>query len=307
MKSERIKVKGKNVQRRHSKTKPQDKNKKSEESPKLKKEKMKKDATRTKTKEKSAISNVEHQLHDMEPLEELLPKPPHTLLPCEESHSFEKHVMQYILQEEVNRTDRLALHIEDLQQRVMVMQQQEEMDLQQSQKRLNRLQGIVHFQAAEIERLRQGELDGKARTGVVEKDSFDCVKKLMEENRHLNHEKKLLVKEHRKEKKEWKKKLATIEETISFLLQELKTLKTADKLADSQPNHKDSFSSFARATQGEESGSLYMPRPTPESPKCFMTTLKPFLSPPKLKCTNKEKISTVGMDKDAMKPPLNVI
>lgn len=266
-----------------------------------KKKKSKKVVERSTAGDNDAATNavsaiVEERLKEIEKLEVLLEQERRGLQSRKISMSCDQEIMRYVMQQEAERTDQIAQKIEGLQDRVVQMQQQElamlhldDKGRSKVQEHVLELQDLVQKQANEVQRLKK-ELRDVDQAGMVidEKDLFDDMQTLVEENKELYEARKAIEQQYKEERLEWQRILDLKDETIKSLRQEVEYLKQASDLATSNT----STSTWENSNNGKTAPVVSDQFPTtPEAPK-----------PAK-----KEKVSLQGMNLDAFKPPLEDI
>ncbi|KAL3894267.1 MAG: hypothetical protein SGARI_007796 [Bacillariaceae sp.] len=205
--------------------------------------------------------------------------------------------MKFIIKEEVHRSNQMESTIDALQARVLDMQQQElamlEKDLKDrksSQDHMVELQALVDRQAKEIQ---QFHSNSKGEVVVVdEKDVFQDVQGLVEENKALREELDQLADKHAKK-----------EETIAFLMKEIEKLKMTR--SPPQPERKTSLSTQSVESKDDTKTIPAVKLVAPSSPKeSVMAKLQILMQPPSApKSAKKEKVAIQGMDMAAFSTP----
>lgn len=210
---------------------------KAKKSPSPAKKKSKKTTADNKDTERNATlkAKVEERLREIEKLEQLLKEEREALQSDKVSLSCDQLIMRYVVHQEAERTDQMALMIEGLQERVVRMHQQELAMMQEGtkerskvQEHVSELQDVVQRQANEIQRLK-AELRDIDQAGMVvnEEDLFEDMQTMMEENKDLHETKKYLEEQNEMERVEWQKQLDAKDEIIASLLKEIESLKLA--------------------------------------------------------------------------------
>jgi hypothetical protein len=255
-------------------------------------------------------AKLEERLQEIQKLEKLLKEERKAIQSHGISLASDQPIKRYIIHQVVERTDQMALTIEGLQERVVQMQQQQELDVfqQDSQERAKlqehvlELQGIIQKQEKEIQELKTILRDVDQKRMLVDDDE-DHVPTQVETKTVLPETLESLEDQYQKDRLEWQKIIDFKDATIAALHQEVETLKTIISLDQARSSIRGTGNTAVPSGHISADGDVTRNDPNVGATSGIAEHYI-FSTPDPPKSAKKEKVSIEGMCRDAFKPPL---